>query len=192
MRTRSWRFVVIGIVGVSGGLVERVRFGATDNDTLLRVEAELRTRFDADSALLTSVGSLTAAKKDAIQAALVDPIDNRLFEAVAEALPAEQAGRVGVTVYDAAGVPLAWAGRVTDLPKSLVTGLSAVLTVRAALGPRLVRVDPVSLTSRNVGVARDVTVVVEKSLADPRETPGTDVDRSRYGTDAVRHARCGA
>src|SRR5204863_8723070 len=177
MRTRAWRFVVIGIVaalavGVSGGLVERVRFGATDNDTLLRVEAELRTRFDADSALLTSVGSLTAAKKDAIQAALVDPIDNRLFEAVAEALPAEQAGRVGVTVYDAAGVPLAWAGRVTDLPKSLVTGLSAVLTVRAALGPRLVRVDPVSLTSRNVGVARDVTVVVEKSLADPRETPG--------------------
>jgi len=177
MQTRAWRFVVIGIVaalavGVSGGLVERVRFGATDNDTLLRVEAELRARFDADSALLTSIGTLTAANKDAIQAALLDPIDNRLFEAVAGALPADQAGRVGATVYDDKGQPLAWAGRVTDLPKSLVTGLPALLTVRAALGPRLVRVDPVSLNSRNVGVARDVTVVVEKSLADPRETPG--------------------
>ena len=60
------------------------REGLHVHDTLLRVEAELRARFDADSALLTSVGSLTAAKKDAIQAALVDPIDNRLFEAVAE------------------------------------------------------------------------------------------------------------
>jgi len=39
-------------------------------------------------------------------------------------------------------------------------------------GGKIVRVDPVSLNSRNVGVARDVTVVVEKSLADPRETPG--------------------
>jgi hypothetical protein len=77
-----------------------------------------------------------------------------------------------LSVYSEASQPLAWAGRVTDLPKSLVTGLPAVLTVRAALGPRLVRVDPVSLNSRNVGVARDVTVVVEKSLADPRETPG--------------------
>src|SRR5580765_830534 len=135
MQTRAWRFVVIGIVaalavGVSGGLVERVRFGATDNDTLLRVEAELRARFDADSALLTSIGTLTAANKDAIQAALLDPIDNRLFEAVAGALPADQAGRVGATVYDDKGQPLAWAGRVTDLPKSLVTGLPALLTVR--------------------------------------------------------------
>jgi signal transduction histidine kinase/uncharacterized membrane-anchored protein YhcB (DUF1043 family) len=177
MRTRAWRFVVIGIVvalavGLSGGLVERVRYGASDNDTLLRVEAELRARFDADSTLLAGIAGVTAARKDAVQAALVDPIDKRLFEAVAAALPADQAGRVGVTVYDAAGRPLAWAGRVTDLPKTLVTGLSALVTVPGALGPRLVRVEPVSLNPRNAGASRDVTIVVEKSLADPRQTPG--------------------
>ncbi|HUK32645.1 MAG TPA: hypothetical protein VLV86_01975, partial [Vicinamibacterales bacterium] len=73
MRTHAWRFVSGGIVvalvvGLSGGLVERVRFGATDDDTLARVEAELRARFDADSALLTGVARL-AGGHDAIRAA---------------------------------------------------------------------------------------------------------------------------
>src|SRR5215470_604963 len=122
MRTRAWRFVVVGIlvalaIRLSGGLVERARFGSSDNDTLLRVEAELRTRFDADAELLTSVATRTSSRQDALRAALLDPTDKRLFAAVAEALPADQAGRVGVTVYDdRAFQPLAWAGRVTDIP----------------------------------------------------------------------------
>jgi signal transduction histidine kinase len=177
MRTRPWRFVVGGIivalaVGLSGGLVERIKFGATDDDTLVRVEAELRAQFDADSTLLTGVTSL-AAGKEAIRAALLDPTDKRLFEQVSAALPEGQAGVVGVTVYDGAGQPLAWAGRVSDLPKTLVTGLPALVTFRGALGPRLVRVEPVTVGPRSsAAAARDATIVVEKSLADPRQTPG--------------------
>ena len=176
MRTRAWRFVVGGIivalaVGLSGGLVERVTFGATDDDTLVRVEAELRARFDADSAVLAGVTAL-AAGKEAIRAALLDPNDKRLFEQVGAALPQGQAGRVGVTVYDAAGRPLAWAGRVSDFPKTLITGLPALVTFRGALGPRLVRVEPVSAGPRSASSTRDATVVVEKSLGDPRQTPG--------------------
>src|SRR5579872_7446975 len=174
MRTRAWRFVAGGIilalaVGFSGSLVERIRFGATSNDTLLRVEAELRARFDADASLLADVANRTSEHQDALRAALLDPTDQRLFEAVADALPPGQAGRIGVTVYDGASRPLAWAGRVSDLPKTLVTGLSAVVTVPGTLGPRMVRVEPVSLAR---GTGRDATIVVEQSLADPRQTPG--------------------
>jgi signal transduction histidine kinase len=178
MRTRAWRFVSGGIVvalavGLSGGLVERIKFGATDDDTLVRVEAELRARFDADSTLLTAVAT-RAAGKDAIRAALLDPSDKRLFEEVSAAVPADQAGRVGVTVYDPAGRPLAWAGRVSDLPKTLTTGLSALVTFRGALGPRLVRVEPITVNPRSATAsasARDATIVVERSLADPQQTP---------------------
>ncbi|HUK34722.1 MAG TPA: HAMP domain-containing sensor histidine kinase, partial [Vicinamibacterales bacterium] len=99
-----------------------------------------------------------------------DPIDRQLFAQVANALPAEQAGRVGVTVYDPGGRPIAWAGRVSSLPKSLITGLPALVTIAGALGPRLVRVEPVSVDTK--ASTRDATVVVEESLADPQPTPG--------------------
>ncbi len=178
MRTRTWRFVGGGIVlalavGLSGGVVERLRFGATANDTLLRVEAELRAKIDADSSSLAEIAKFTADHQDALRAALLDATDTRLFNVVEGALPPGQAGRVGVTVYDPASRPLAWAGRVSELPKSLSSGLSALVTVPGALGPRLVRVEPVSLPPRNAsGSGRDATIVVERTLADPRQTPG--------------------
>jgi len=178
MRTRAWRLVGAGIVvalaiGVSGPFVERLRFGATDADTLVRVEAELRARFDADASLLAGVALGVAEGRDAIRAALLDPGDKRLFDLVARALPAEQAGRVGVTVYDGASRPIGWAGRVSDLPKTLVTGPSALVAVPGALGPRLVRVEPVTLADRSAATAtREATIVVEQSLADPQQTPG--------------------
>ncbi len=185
MRTGAWRLVSAGIVvalavGVSGRFVERGRFGADDAATMARVEAELRARFDADTAMLAGVAAQTAARGDVIRAALVDPSERGLFALVAAALPAERAGRVGVTVYDVAGRPIAWAGRVSDLQQLLVSGLPALVTVPGAIGPRLVRVQPVSLGDRSAGgrggrgrgsTGRDAAVVVEQSLADPRPTP---------------------
>ncbi len=178
MRTRAWRLVSGGIVlalavGVSGRLAERLRFGAADTDTLARVKAELRARFDTDAAILAAVASRTAAGRDVIRTALLDPTEKGLFALVADALPSEQAGRVGVTVYDASSRPIAWAGRVSDLQKSLISGLPTLVTVPGRLGPRLVRVEPVILTERGgAPLIRDATVVVEQSLADPQPTPG--------------------
>src|ERR1043166_5940618 len=177
MRTRAWRLVSAGIVvafavGLSGRLVERIRLGADDAETLARVEAELRGRFDADASTLAGVAAQTASGRDVIRAALLDPQEKGLFARVAAALPPERAGRVGVTVYDAAGRPAAGAGRVSDLPKPLINGLPALVTVPGALGPRLVRVEPVSFSARAGSTpTRDATVVVEQSLADPQPTP---------------------
>src|SRR5665213_3190716 len=99
MRTRAWRVVGGGIVvalaiGVSGGIVERARLGAADTETLVRVEADLRARFATDAALLARVAATTAAGRDVIRAALLDPTDKGLFDLVERALPPEQAGRV--------------------------------------------------------------------------------------------------
>ena len=78
-----------------------------------------------------------------------------------------------MTVYDAASRPIAWAGRVSDLAKALTTGPAALVAVPGALGPRLVRVEPVSFSPRSSPtVTRDATIVVEQSLADPQQTPG--------------------
>src|SRR3954471_6573019 len=95
MRTRAWRLVGGGIVlalavGVSGRVVERLRFGAADADTLARVKAELRARFETDAAALAAVASRTAAGRDVIRATLVDPTEKGLFALAADALPSEQ------------------------------------------------------------------------------------------------------
>ena len=84
------------------------------------------------------------ASRTAIQLAQRDPATaTQLFDVVSEALPAEQAGRTGITVYDTAGRPLAWAGRVLDLAKERIGGPAALFVAPGALGPRLVRVEPV-------------------------------------------------
>ena len=58
------------------GLVERARFGATDTETLARVEAELRARFDADAAMLAGIANPTAAARRHSRRASLDPTDN--------------------------------------------------------------------------------------------------------------------
>src|SRR6185295_6794001 len=91
----------------------------------------------------------------------------RLFDSVSAAVPADEAGTTGITVYDAAGEPLAWAGRVTDLPKERVLGPATLLVAPGALGPRLVRIEPVSRSG-----ARIATTVVEQALGTLQGSPG--------------------
>ena len=104
-----------------------------------------------------------------------------LFDIVSDALPADQAGRTGITVYDTANRPLAWAGRVIDLAKQRVSGPAALFVAPGALGPRLVRVEPVVDPNRP-GSLRDATIVVEQSLAGLQPTPGLAADTAVVST----------
>ena len=72
---------------------------------------------------------------------------------------ADEAGRSGLTLYDALGAPLAWAGRVADLPKERVQGPRTLFIAPSALGPLLIRIEPVVRDG-----ARAATVVAEQSL----------------------------
>ena len=129
-------------VGLIGWGLGRARFGPSDQAALSRVEAELRQRFDASAATLAAIAARVPADPETSRIAPRDQAAvKRLFDAVSAAVPADEAGTTGVTVYDAAGEPLAWAGRVSDLPKERVLGPATLLIAPGALGPRLVRID---------------------------------------------------
>jgi signal transduction histidine kinase len=169
MRTLAGRLVVGGLLGAAiaaaaGRALELSRFGSTDDEALSRVEAEFRRQFDSSADALGAMAAQVTAARTAIQQAQRDPATaTRLFDVVSEALPAEQAGRTGITVYDTAGRPLAWAGRALDLATERIGGPAALFVAPGALGPRLVRVEPV-VDPQRPG-ARQATVVVEQSLS---------------------------
>jgi signal transduction histidine kinase len=176
MRSVVWRLVGAGALAaltaaVAGRVLERARYGSNDEDALARVEAELRRRFDASAETLRTIASRVVANPDIIAAAARDSAGaGRLFAVVSAAVPEEQAGRTGVTIYDAAGnVPLAWAGRASDLPKERINGPAALVVAPGALGPRLIRIDPVF--DRRRPPSREATIVVEQSLAGIQSTP---------------------
>jgi signal transduction histidine kinase len=176
MRTLAWRLVAGGLlvalaVAASGGAVERARFGASDDEALSRVEGELRRQFDANARALGDLAARVLGEANLIRAASRDPSEaRRLFDVVSDAF-AKASGPTGITVYDGANRPIAWAGRVSDLAKQLVSGPATLVMVPGALGPRLVHVAPVEDPAHH-DLARDATIVVEQSIADLQQTPG--------------------
>jgi len=156
------------IAGVVGYGLERARFGPTDQAALSRVEAELRQRFDASAATLGTIAAQIAALPDAGRPAPRDQAAlKRLFDAVSAALPEDEAGRTGITIYDAVGAPLAWGGRVTELGKERVLGPPTLIVAPFPLGPGLIRIEAV--TRNGIRVA---TVVVEQMLGTAHGAPG--------------------
>ena len=159
------------VVGVTGWVVERSRFGADDAAALARVERELRQRLDESAGTLGAAAARVSVARDAIDAAARDQkAHQRLFDAVDAALVDRDAETMGITIYDAAGTPAAWAGRVSDLPPQRIDGPPALFVAPSALGPRLVRVEPV--IDRPPAVQRIATVVVEQSLGTLQGAPG--------------------
>src|SRR5215468_10934461 len=177
MRKLAWRLFAGGlvlalVVAASGGAIERARFGSTDDEALARVEAELRQQFDASARSLGEMAASVRSHSSVIRAAVRDRTETKpLFDVVSNALAQSPTGPAGITVYDASDRPLAWAGRVSDLAKQLITGPTALVMVPGALGPRLVRVEPVEDAAHH-DLARDATIVVEQSMANLQQAPG--------------------
>ncbi len=157
------------LVAVAGWAVERYRFGSTDQEAAARVEAELRERFNTSADTLGAIASRAATARGEIAAAPRDAgAVARLFDAVERALPAEQGGRTGVTVYGSSAAPLAWAGRVSDLPTSRISGPAAFFIAPGTLGPRLVRIEPLT----DASALRVGTIAVEQTIATVPGRPG--------------------
>ena len=173
------RVVRVGVlaalaVGLAGWGATRYRFGNSDRATLARVEAELRQQLAASAETLGAMTRRVVADRDLIRAAARDQAARRrLFDTVAAAVAAEGPGRIGLTIYDSDAVPLAWAGRVSDLPRSRVEGPAALFVAQSALGPRLLRIEPV-LDRARPGDPRPArwTVVAEQALGNQPESPG--------------------
>jgi signal transduction histidine kinase len=151
--------IVAALLVAAGGLaLERARFGVSEATAAARVEQEIQRLFDERADNLSAIAERVGRALDLIRSASRDTAAAiELFGVLGDAL-ADPAS-TGVTVYDPAGTPVAWAGRVFDPPAALDESAPLVLAV-GALGPRLIRVEPV-LGAPGVRVA---TIVAEQIL----------------------------
>ena len=75
-----------------------------------------------------------------------------------------------LTVYDAEGDPIAWAGRTSSLTPAQLVGADAWFVARVPLGLRLVHTRAVDATGRRVGViAAERLLPSEGGLGDGRD-----------------------
>ena len=161
------------LVALGGRALERVRFGNDDADATARVRAELQRHFDRSRETLGAAATLAAVARADIGAAPRDSTAvSRLFDVADAALPAGDRSRIGVSIYDATAAPVAWAGRVSDLPRPRVNGPPALFVAPGALGPRLVLVAPLVDEALH-DAPRTGTVIVEQVLGDLRGARGT-------------------
>ncbi len=163
--------LIAALVSAAGWGIGRARLGRSNADTVTRVENELRAQVAAAASGLDRIATALAARRDLIaEARRTQAAAARLFDAVALELAGQEPGRGGLTIYDPLGKPIAWGGRTSDLPRSRIDGPSALLIAQTALGPRLVRIEPVIDRSRGFPV-RTATVVAEQQLGAGHATP---------------------
>lgn len=177
--------MLAAVVGTAGGAIGRARLGATDEAATARVEVELRTRFETASTALrgqidrvkTSGDALTQAARDAAGS-------SALFETLAGGQPERNDGRAGITLYNVRGTPVAWSGRVSELPRDRIDGPASLFVSLDPLGPRLVRTEPLVDTSRP-GSPRVGTVVAEELVAERVDVSTSVTDTFRLSTSVV-------
>ena len=93
------------------------RFGTSDADAIQRIEQELTRQFrDTSDTLAARTARLIASPQSVVEAVSEPASARRLFEALSVNLAPDPTGQAGLTVYAANGAPIAWAGRVTDIP----------------------------------------------------------------------------
>jgi signal transduction histidine kinase len=172
------------LVAMAGRVLERTRFGATDEAAVARVESELRQRFSAGADTLGTIAARVAAARGLITEAGRDPsTSGPLFDLLDRVLPEDSSNETGVTVYGDAGAPLAWAGRVSEPPRELIEGNQTLRVKPSGLGPGLIWIEPITDRDRS-GTPRLGTVVVEQLLTGVRAIPGT-ADSYRLDTSLV-------
>jgi signal transduction histidine kinase len=170
------RLVAAGLVAalavaVAGPLFERARFGPDDRASIAKIDAELGDRFDSSAGRLGTLAAVFEASHELVRDAARDLSAARhLFERADAALLPQERATTGITIYDAATVPLAWAGRVSDVPRERIDGPPAFFVTLSAPGPRLVRAQPIIDPERPVS-QRIGTVVVERLLGEPPVVP---------------------
>jgi signal transduction histidine kinase len=171
-------------VGAAGVVLTRSRLGADDRAAVQRVEDELGQRFRDAADALSARAALIAADPAAMTLARRDSGATRdLFRRLADMLAEDRGGAAGLTVYAANGTPVAWAGRVSDLPRDRIDGPSSLFVTLDALGPRLVRVEAVADPARPS--ARLGTVIAEQLVAQRVDVASTVSDTFRLPTSVA-------
>jgi signal transduction histidine kinase len=159
-----WGGAAIALAAAIGFGVELARFGRSEATAAQEAERTVRGRV---ASITEATGR--AAETAATRAQLPGPDDTgqdairRLFDVAAGARgDTPERDAVAVTIYDAAGAPLAWSGRASDLPPERVRAGPSVFVISSPLGLRVVAVRPIAATAANAATG---SAVAEHALA---------------------------
>ena len=144
--TARWQRVILlagaaSIVVAAGGrLLERVRLGSPP-EARERIERQVQARL-ADIAAALRGMAVELATAPAVGPALRGDraAVRRLFD---RARAAAGGSTSALTVYDATGAALAWAGRPSEIPRSRILAGRTFFTASGPLGLRLVYIEPI-------------------------------------------------
>ena len=172
----SWRRLLVAglaaaaLTGVVGLLLERSWLGPTDASAAARVEALVRSDFDAMTNALASVaGSIATnpASRELGSGTEKTEAVRALFDLLASTRAASpHPDDIAVTVYDAVrGEARAWSGRPSDIPAERVVGPQDLFVTRTALGLRLVHLQPIRGAEGDTAGPRLGAVAVEHVLS---------------------------
>jgi signal transduction histidine kinase len=172
------------LVLAAGWGVRRAVFGQDEVQARARVEAEVRSTFDAMSRRLREMAA-AVADPALVRAAADDDTAaaHRLLTRAAEVVESDSPADAALTVYGADGTPLAWAGRPSEILADRLQGGEAWFPTPVAQGLRLVYVQPLSSDGTRVG-----TIAVERPLPSIGDSgtasslQGTDDDAFRVPT----------
>ncbi|HEY1306369.1 MAG TPA: HAMP domain-containing sensor histidine kinase [Vicinamibacterales bacterium] len=172
------------VVFVAGWAVGRSVIGVDNQQARTLVEREVHGAFDTMSRKLRDV-SASLADPAAVRAAsdgdtaAANELMTRANQSVTRNDP-----DATVTVYGADSMPLAWAGRPTEMPPDRLTGGETWFIAPGARGLRLFYIRPVVDRPTRVG-----TIVVEQALPAAEESDGrrsrlqgADADSFRFST----------
>jgi signal transduction histidine kinase len=148
------------LVLLAGWGFRRVVLGTDNGEARTRVEADVRSTFDAMSKRLREMAAGVAEPASVRAAAAGDSAAaHRLLTRAGEIVASNDPPDAALTVYTADGEPIAWAGRASELPIDRLQGGEAWFLAPGAQGLRLVYVQPVSSESTRLGA-----IAVERPL----------------------------
>jgi signal transduction histidine kinase len=166
------------VVLIGGWGVRRAAFGRDDAQARARVEAEVRSTFDAMSRQLREMAAVVADPALVRAAAKEDTsAADQLLARAADVIARDDPPDAALTVYGADGTPLAWAGRPSELLADRLQGREAWFPTPVTQGLRLVYVQPLTSDGARVG-----TIAVERPL--PSVGGSTPSTSSLQGADA--------
>jgi signal transduction histidine kinase len=189
---RAVRLIVAGLLVAAGiaALGRLVVAWQLGDDAAIRagLEADARRHVSRLIDDLQRVAATLARRQD-VRAGLRDEqsAPRRLFDAI-DATRDPAADGPALTIYDVSGRPLAWAGRPSALERDRVIDGASLFVAHAALGLRLVAVEPIvepASAARRLG-----TVTAEARLSVPDASRGgeTYAVETAYGAVTFRRS----
>jgi signal transduction histidine kinase len=153
--------LICALVVLAGGwALRRAVFGRDDSQARARVEADVRSTFDALARRLREMAT-ALADPALVRAAADDDTSaaHQLLTRAAEIVAGDYPADAALTVYGTDGTPVAWAGRPSELLADRLQRGEAWFPTPVAQGLRLVYVHPVMNNGMRVG-----TIAVERPL----------------------------